>query len=106
MVVGSSPVAVININIKNDQVNDLVDKIFKVINKRDSTPQDSTPQNLNIRKFLLIYKELIKTYYSSDIFGKNSIDTKKINKALIDYVNKEITLDEFLQIYNVFINER
>ena len=105
MVVGSSPVAVININIKNDQVNDLVDKIFKVISKRDSTPQDSTPQNLNIRKFLLIYKELIKSYYSSDIFGKNSIDTKKINKALIDYVNKEITLDEFLQIYNVFIND-
>ena len=25
----------------------------------------------------------MKTYHSSDIFGKNSIDMKKINKALI-----------------------
>ena len=54
---------------------------------------------------MLIYKEPIKTYYSSDIFGKNSIDTKEINKALINYVNKEITLDEFLQIYDVFNND-
>ena len=100
----------IDVNINNDQVNDLVDKIIKGIDKRDSTlkdsaSEDSTPQNLNIRKFLLIYKEPIETYYSSDIFGKNSIDTKKINKALINYVDKEITLDEFLQIYNVFIND-
>ena len=81
----------INVNTSNDQVNDLVYKILKGISKRDSTPQDSTPQDLNIRKFLLIYKEPIKTYYSSDIFGKNSIDTEKINKALINYVDKEIT---------------
>ena len=32
----------IDVNINNDQVNDLVDKRFKGISKRDSTPQDST----------------------------------------------------------------
>ena len=47
----------IDVNINNDQVNDLVDKIFKGIGKRDSTPEDLTPKNLNIKKFLLIYKE-------------------------------------------------
>ena len=95
----------IDVNINNDQVNDLINKILKGISKRDSTPQDSTPKDLNIRTFLLIYKEPIKTHYSSDIFGKNSIDTKKINKALFDDVDKEITLYDFLQIYDVFIND-
>ena len=40
-----------DVNINNDQVNDLINKILKGINKRDSTPEDSdsedlTPQNL------------------------------------------------------------
>ena len=34
-----------DVNINNDQVNDLVDKIFKGISKRDSTPEDSTPED-------------------------------------------------------------
>ena len=53
---------------------------------------------------MLIYKEPIKTYYSSDIFGNHNINTKKINNALINYFNKRITPDEFLKICNVFIN--
>ena len=99
----------IDVNINNDQVNDLVDKIFKGIGKRDSAredsiPRDSTPKNLSIKKILLIYKEPIKTYYS-DIFGNHNIDTKKINEALINYNDGTITEDKFLQIYNVFIND-
>ena len=54
---------------------------------------------------MLIYKEPIKTFYSSDIFGINRITTREINKALINYNNKEITLNKFLEIYNVFIND-
>ena len=98
----------IDVNINNDQVNDLVDKIFKGIGKRDSTPQDLTPQdstqkNLEIKRFLLKYKEPIKTFYSSDIFGKHKNDTKEINSALANHANKTITEGTFLQIYNVFI---
>ena len=100
----------IDVNINNDQVNHLVDKIFKGIGKRDSAlkdsiPRDSTPKNLSIKNFLLIYKELIKTYYSSDIFGNHNTDTKNINEALINYNDGTITQDKFLQIYNVFIND-
>ena len=56
----------IDVNINNDQVNDLVNEIFKGIGKRDSTPEDSiprysTPKNLSIKKYLLTYKEPIKT---------------------------------------------
>ena len=96
-----------DVNINNDQVNDLVDKIFKGIGKRDSAPEDSIPRdstqkNLKIKSFL---KETINTYYSSDIFGKSNIDTKNINEALINYNDGTITQDEFLQIYNVFIND-
>ena len=92
----------IDVNINNDQVNDLVDKRLKDIGKRDSTPQDSTPKNLEIKSFLSKYKEPIETFYSSDIFGKHKIDTKEINSAL---ANKTITENKFLQMYNVFINK-
>ena len=34
----------IDVNINNDQVNDLVDKTFKGIGKRDSAPEDSIPR--------------------------------------------------------------
>ena len=96
----------INVNINNDQVNDLVYKILKGIGKRYSTLKDSdsedlTLKNLEIKSFLSKYKEPIETFYSSDIFGKRKIDTKEINNAL---ANKKITENEFLQIYNVFIN--
>ena len=92
----------INVNINNDQVNDLVYKTLKGTGKRDSTPQDLTLKNLGIKSFLSKYKEPIETFYSSDILGKRKIDTKEINNAL---ANKKITEDEFLQIYNVFINK-
>ena len=54
---------------------------------------------------MLIYKEPIKTYYISDIFDKYNINTKKINNGIINYLNKKVTQDEFLQINNVFIND-
>ena len=56
---------------------------------------------MEIKSFLSKYKEPIETFYSSDIFGKCKIDTKEINNA---FANKKITENEFLQIYNVFIN--
>ena len=102
----------IDVNINNDQVNDLVYKILKDIGKRDSTlkdsasedsaSEDSTLKNLEIKSFLSKYEEPIETFYSSDIFGKRKIDTKEINNAL---ANKKITENEFLEIYNVFINK-
>ena len=52
----------INVNINNNQINDLVNKMYKGINKKDSTLEDLTPsKDLNIKNFLLIYKEPIKT---------------------------------------------
>ena len=97
----------IDVNTNNDQVNDLVYKILKVIGKIDSTlqdlvPQDSTPHDLALKSFLSKYEESIETLYSSDIFGKRKIHTKEINNAL---AIKKITENEFLQIYNVFINK-
>ena len=35
----------IDVNINNDQVNDLVDKMFKGISKRDSTFEDSASED-------------------------------------------------------------
>ena len=100
----------INVNINNDQVNDLVYKMLKGIDKRDSASKDSaskvsaskdsTPQDL--KSFLPKYNEPTETFYSSDIFGKRKIGTKEINNAL---ANEKITKYEFFQIYNAFINK-
>ena len=43
----------IDVNINNDPVNDLVYKILKGIGKIDSTPQDSTPQDLALKSFFI-----------------------------------------------------
>ena len=83
----------IDVNINNDEVNDLVHKILKGMGKIDSTPQDSTPQDLALKSFLSKCEEPIETFYSSDIFGKRKVDTKEINNAL---ANKKITGNEFL----------
>ena len=91
----------IDVNINNDQVNDLVNQILKDINKSDLASEDS-----DIKSFFKKYEnKLIETRYSSDIFGSDKIDTKEINSALANYDSKEITKDEFLQIYNVFTNK-
>ena len=95
----------ISVNIHNDQVNDLVYKILKGIDKRDSASEDSaskdsTPQDL--KSFLSKYKEPIETFYSSHIFSKCKISMKEINNTL---ANEKITEYEFLQIYNAFINK-
>ena len=91
----------IDVNINNDQVNDLVNKILKDINKRDLASKDS-----DIKTFLKKYENKpIETRYSSDIFGSDKIDSKEINSALANYDIKEITKDKFLQINNVFINK-
>ena len=54
----------IDVNINNDQINDLVYKIFKDIGKIDSTPQDLAPQDstpvvIYLVKVRLIRKKLI-----------------------------------------------
>ena len=91
----------IDVNINNDQVNDLVNKILKDINKKDLASKDS-----DVKSFFKKYENKpIETRYSSDIFGSDKIDMKEINSALANYDSKEITKDEFLHIYNVFINK-
>ena len=54
---------------------------------------------------MLIYKEPIITYYTSDVFGKYNIDTTKINNGIINYIDRNINSEEFLKIYNDFINK-
>ena len=97
----------IDVNINNDQVNDLVNKILKAIGKRDSGsedsgsedsgPEDLAPEDsnrkklkINTKKFLLIYKEPVITYYTSNVFGKYNTNTRKINNGIINYIDKKV----------------
>ena len=117
----------IDVNINNDQVNDLVNKILKGIGKRDSGSEDSGSEDsgpedlaledlaaedsnrkklkINTKIFLLIYKEPIITYYTSDVLDKYNIITEKINNGIINYIDRKINSEEFSKIYNAFISE-
>ena len=112
----------IDVNINNDQVNDLVNKILKGIGKKDSGSGDSGPEDLapedlapeksnqkklkiNTKNFLLIYKEPIITYYTSDVFGKYNINTRKINNGINNFIDRKFNSEEFFKIYNTFISE-
>ena len=96
-----------DVNISNDQVNDLVDKIFKGIGKRDSTPEDSDSEDLpakDLESFFKKYKNKnIKTFYKN--FGKKfDIDTYEINNDIKDYNEEIISKYDFSQKYNTFID--
>ena len=107
-----------DVNIKNDQVNDLVDKIFKGIGKRDSAPEDSDSEDLatedstsrdlspqNLKRFFKKYKNKdIKTFYK-DSGIKYDIDTDEINNDIKDYNDKIISKYYFSQKYNTFLNK-
>ena len=116
-----------NVNINDHQVNDLVDKIFKGIRKRDSnsedstledsasedltsedsTSQDSTSQDLapqDLKSFFKKYKkENIKTFYK-DSGIRYDIDAAEINDDIEDYINEVIFKYDFSQKCNAFIN--
>ena len=97
-------------------------RALEAIGKRDSTsnnstsedlaPEDLAPEDSNRKKlktntkiFLIISKEPIITYYISGVFGKYNINTRKINNAIINYLNRKINSEKFLEIYNAFISE-
>ena len=40
----------IDVNVNNDQINDLIDKTFKGIGKKDSAPEDSIPRDSTQKK--------------------------------------------------------
>ena len=100
---------VIDVNINNDQVNDLVNKIFKGISKKDSESEleDLDSEYLysqNLESFFKKYKDKnIKTFYKN--FGKRyDIDTYEINNDIKDYNDETISKYDFSQKYNTFID--
>ena len=112
----------IDVNINNDQVNDLVNKILKGISKRDSTPQDlasedstsqdsasqdSSSQDLTSQDSKSFFKKYenknIKIFYK-DSGIRYDIDTTEINDDIKDYINGAIFKYDFSQKYNTFIN--
>ena len=101
-----------DVNINNDQVNDLVDKIFKGIDEETSTSkvfasqdsqdsqdlqdsQDPAPEVLDIKDFYEKYKnKTIRTSYK-DSGTKYYIDMLDINNGINDFNNKIIDDDVF-----------
>ena len=113
----------VDVNINDYQVKYLLDEIFKGIEKRDltledsasedliledSASEDSSPQNLapqDLKSFFKKYeKENINTFYKD--FGKRyDINTYEINNDIKDYIDGIIFKYDFTQKYNTFINE-
>ena len=97
----------IDVNINNDQVNDLVNKILKGVGKKDSASEDSDSEDLpsqNLESFSKKHKNKnIKNFYKK--FGeKYDIDTYEINNDIKDYNEEIISKYDFSQKYNTFID--
>ena len=92
-----------NLNISNDQVDDLVNKIFKKIDEKD-LEKYSFSKDPDIKSFSEKYKNKTIKAYTSDGSNKINIDTEKINEEFFKYINNEISQDEFLSIYTDYIN--
>ena len=77
----------INFNINNNQINELVNEIFKGISEKDS--------GLNLNNFYKKYKnEKIKTFHK--IYDtKHDIDNYEMNDDIEDYIEGSSTKDEF-----------
>ena len=92
----------IKINIDDEQINDLVDKILRGTNIRDTSLGDT-----DIEELLQKYNDAppLCTYHIDKSGKKHYISKDDIHDDFVDYVNKVITEDEFLQKFNVFINE-
>ena len=86
----------INVNINSDQINELVNNIFKGISKKDS--------DLNLNNFLKKYEnEKRKTFHKfSDT--RYDIDNYEMNDAIENY-NNEGTKNNLLREYNSFIDK-
>ena len=77
----------IGANINDYQVNDLVDKIFKGIGKRDSASEDSTSNDLTLqglKSFFKKYRKKKKTFYK-DSGIRCDIDTAEVKNDIEDY---------------------
>ena len=107
----------IDVNINDYQVNDLVDKIFKGIRKRDSTSEDSTSEDStsedstsqdlppqDLKSFFKKYKKENKKTFYKDYSIRYDIDTAEINDDIEDYTNGVNIKYDFSQKYNTFIN--
>ena len=105
----------IDVNINNNQVNDLVDKIFKGIDETTSTSkvfasqdsqdlQDPGPEVSDMKYFYKKYKsKTIRTSYK-DSGTKYYIDTLDINNDINPFNNKIIDDDVFKRKYSTFID--
>ena len=79
----------IDVKTNIDEINNLIDKIF----------DKNKDKNEDLKIFLVKYPGSISTNY-----GENKFSTKKFNKLLIKYYNKNINPEKFIEKYNEFKN--
>ena len=101
----------IRVKIDDDQVKDLIDKIFENKSAEDAEDkgvedaEDKGVEDASFRDFLNEYcsEKLISAYKGKNV-NLPPIDARKVYEALNKLVNKEITQNKFFEIFNVFNN--
>ena len=86
----------IEVKINEDQINNLIDKIF---NKKDADLKNKKDANADKDEYL---KKILSRYVAnmSINYGENKFSTKHTNKLLTKFYNKRIEPDEFIAEYN------
>ena len=91
----------VNVKIDEDQINDLVNRIFdKIFDKKDQKDKkdEKDLKKLYIRDFFKKYDDKISVTY-----GENKLSTEEINSLLKKYEKGLIKSDELVEKYNKFI---
>ena len=88
-----------NVKVDEDQINDLIDKIF---DKKYEKYEKKTYIESEIDKFLEKYGD--KNIFVSYDKDKNKFNTEEITKSLKKLRNKLINLSEFKEEHNKFID--
>ena len=89
-----------NNKVDEDQINDLISKIFDKKYEKYEKYKKDTYADVEIDVFLVKYE-----YENISIsYDKNKPDTEKISKSLIKLRNKVINFSEFIEEYNKFMN--
>ena len=91
----------VNVKIDEDQINDLVNRIFdKIFDKKDQKDKkdEKDLKKLYIRDFLKKYDDKISVTYV-----ENKLSTEEINSLLKKYEKGLIKSDELVEKYNKFI---
>ena len=89
---------VINVKIDEDQINDLINKLFDKKDEKDKKDKCEKDLKSYVENFLTNYE-----HDKSITYNKNKLSTKEINESLKKHNEERIGFSELIENYNKFM---